>query len=107
MISFEIAAYSLCLVPRTLGERPPPVSQSRYLTNEVVEQATRVVHTNKLNDYKSRKFLLTTASMAVFVVLLLINKLSGDQFVDGYIWLIGLHFIQKGFNIYTGGSFNV
>jgi len=45
-----------------------------------------------LNDYKSRKFLLTAASMAVFVVLLLINKLSGEQFVDGYIWLIGLYF---------------
>jgi len=69
-----------------------PCNPDTTSTNEVVEQATRVVHTNKLNDYKSRKFLLTAASMAVFVVLLLINKLSGEQFVDGYIWLIGLYF---------------
>ena len=42
MISFEIAAYSLCLEPRTLGERPLPFFIFIYLYGTPGEIRTHV-----------------------------------------------------------------
>ena len=43
-------------------------------------------------DYRSRKFLLTVLSLIFFSGLLLSNKINGDQFLYGYIWVLGLYF---------------
>ena len=51
-----------------------------------VEQ-TQTVAIPQVRDYKSRKFILTSASLALFVVLLLLGKLSGEQFCDVY-WIV-------------------
>jgi hypothetical protein len=40
--------------------------------------------THKKDDYKSRKFILTTCSLVVFTVLLAARLLTGDQFVTIY-----------------------
>ncbi len=43
---------------------------------------TTSVH--KRDDYKSRKFILTTCSLVVFTALLVVELLTGDQFVTLY-----------------------